>query len=106
VADQLRRPDEAIALLRRAKAINPGAWDHRYNLAILLAERHDWRAAREEAEAALALNPGDQSVRQVLITARLRTGDGERARKEFETLLALCPDQAASLRRWFDEQKP
>jgi predicted CXXCH cytochrome family protein len=106
VAERLGRLDDAIAFRRRAKAVNPWLWEHRSDLALLLARRQDWRAAREEAEAALPLNPADQAVRQVLITCRLRTGDAEGARKEFETLVALFPDQAASLRRWFEEQAP
>jgi tetratricopeptide (TPR) repeat protein len=106
VAERLGRDEDALAYIRRGAAANPWNWEFRRKLAALLAQRQQWGAARDEAEAALRLNPVHQQTRLVLITCCLRTGDRQRAQREFETLLALDPDDAARWRQWFAEQRP
>jgi hypothetical protein len=100
--ERLERPEAALSYSRRLRQANPWMWDIRYPLARQLAEKGDWPAAREEAEAAVRLNPFHRPARTLFITTLLRAGQKERAAKELETLLRLSPkEEEQLLRDWF-----
>jgi tetratricopeptide (TPR) repeat protein len=77
--EQLGRPHEALAYLRRLVAVNPWNDRVRVEMARLLGGQGDWSAARKECEAALAVNPAGVEARRGLIECCLRTGDRRRA---------------------------
>lgn len=105
VCEQLRRPDDAIAYLRRAHQANPHASQYRRNLATLLAQKRDWSGVRTECEAVLRVSPTDEQTRVLFITSCLRLGDRARAEKELATMIALHPKEEQVIRKWYAEMQ-
>jgi Flp pilus assembly protein TadD len=103
LAVQLHQTETAIVYWKKAIEVNPWNWQFFNELAFLLDEQRDWKAAAEQCQKALALNPTSLETRQLLVACYLRLGDKERTRTEFDTLLGLSSDPAA-MRRWFDQQ--
>jgi tetratricopeptide (TPR) repeat protein len=106
LAEKMDWPTDAIAYLRRLRAVNPWMWEYHYALSKLLVNRQEWQNALDECDAALALNPANKPTRILLIICCLRCGKKDRARSEFQTLLALNPKDERVLRTWFAEQMP
>jgi Flp pilus assembly protein TadD len=106
LAENMDRPTDAIAYLRRLTAVNPWMWEYRYRLSKLLFQRRDWQGALDECDAALGLNPANKPARMLVILCCLRCGKVDRARSEFQTLLALNPKDARQLWTWFAAQTP
>jgi tetratricopeptide (TPR) repeat protein len=106
LAENMDRPTDAIAYLRRLTAVNPWMWEYRYRLSKLLFQRRKWQDALNECDAALGLNPANKPTRMLLIICCLRSGKVERARSEFQTLLALNPKNARELWIWFAARTP
>jgi Tfp pilus assembly protein PilF len=100
-ADDGGRHDDAIALWRRAIAINPWPAEYHGRLAYALFQARDWREAAKECRAALRLNPVEHLARELLIRCELRLKDHEAALKEFRTLLELDPSNRDQLIRRF-----
>ena len=53
LAEKMGRPADAIAYLRRLRAVNPWLWEYPYRLSKLLAKRGEWQSAVDECDAAL-----------------------------------------------------
>ena len=69
------RPDDAIASLRRAIAINPLRRAYHADLASLLFRGRDWTAAAAASREAIRLSPADLATRKLLVRTYLRMGD-------------------------------
>lgn len=82
LANRLGRPDDALAKARALVKLNPWRANHHAALAALLAQRNDWPAALESAEAALQLNPEDPATRRVAIAALEALGRSDEAERE------------------------
>jgi Flp pilus assembly protein TadD len=95
------RPDDAIASLRRAIAINPTRWAYHADLASLLFRGRDWTAAAAAGREAIRLSPADLATRKLLVRTYLRMGDSQTANRELRTLLAFDPPDRDSLIQWF-----
>jgi tetratricopeptide (TPR) repeat protein len=93
------RRDEAVALLRRAAAVNPYCADYPRRLAILHSERLQWADAARAARAALGLDMSLIEARMVLVVSLDRLGDRPAAEAELRRLHAFDPAAAATLRR-------
>ena len=92
------RRDEAVALLRRAAAVNPYCADYPRRLAILNAEMSRWAEAAQSAHAALELDISLIEPRIALVVALARLGD-RAAADELRRLRAFDPRAANALRR-------
>ena len=88
----------------RVVAINPWSTFAHTSLAEVLYRRGLWDRAVAACETAVRLNPSRDEPRRLLIRGLLRLDRHDRARAELDTLLGMKPDEAASLRGWFDEQ--
>ena len=51
LAEKMGRPADAIAYLRRLRAVNPWLWEYPYRLSKLLAKRGEWQSAVDETPA-------------------------------------------------------
>jgi predicted CXXCH cytochrome family protein len=100
LAAKAGRHDDAIAYWRRAVAIDPWRSDYRAELASLLFQNRDWRAAASACREALRLNPLDISARKLLVRSFLRLGDSAAARRELQDLIDLNPPDRDELMRW------
>jgi Flp pilus assembly protein TadD len=81
--------DKAVAYWRRAVACNPQAAYYHGNLALLLAQRDDWRSAREQCRTWLDLDPGSLEARRLWIRCLRKLGERQAARTEMERLRRL-----------------
>jgi Flp pilus assembly protein TadD len=93
------RRDKAVALLRRAAAVNPYCADYLRRLAVLHVEMSRWSEAAGAARAALGLDPSLVEARIALVVSQARRGDLAAARDELGRLRAFDPDAADALRR-------
>jgi tetratricopeptide (TPR) repeat protein len=91
------RPDEAVALYRRALDMDPGRAEVQYDLAAVLAELRRWPEATEVLEARLAQAPDDVVALYDLGAIRANAGDPEGARGWFERARSAATD--TTLRR-------
>jgi tetratricopeptide (TPR) repeat protein len=96
----------ALALARRAVALNPGSATFHERLAYAHLQRRDWGEALQESRAALRLNPFLRFARMFVVQCLLHQHDLQRAEEEFATLTGLNPTQRESLGRWFAAQRP
>src|SRR5207245_2026748 len=103
-AEQLGRDDQALGYMPRRAKLNPWIWEYQYNLAKLLAQKHDWRSAVTHGEAALRLHPTSEATRLLLVTCYVRAGQRTKAGQEFAKAVALNPKDERLLRDWFAEQ--
>jgi tetratricopeptide (TPR) repeat protein len=91
VLRRLHRDDEALELLREgARAPSADAYAHR-SLAVALAGRHDFAAARAEFEAALKLDPNDWESLSGLGNVFVQSGRPQDAIAQYEAALRLYP---------------
>jgi hypothetical protein len=104
LAEKMGRPTDAIAYLRRLRAVNPWQGEYPYALSKLLAKQREWQSALDECDAAVRLNPANEPARILLILCCLRSGKEDRARIELQTLLALNPKKERALWAWFTEE--
>jgi len=104
-AERLGRNDQALSYLQRLVALNPWIWDYQFNLAKLLAQKHEWQNAVLHGEAALRLHPTSEATRLLLVTCYLHTGQWPRAKAELTKAVALNPKDEKLLRDWFAEQE-
>ncbi len=95
------RRDEALALLRRAIALNPYCADYPNRQAQWQAQAGDWPEAARSARAALGLDISLVDARLILVESLLRTGDRAAAEDELRRLLAFDPPNAEAIRRRF-----
>jgi hypothetical protein len=86
---QARRPDEAVAFLRRATAVAPGSVHPRKALVQLLLDSGNWPEAEASARAAVALAPRDTEAVQGLAYALHRQ---DRSREAVELLESFLDD--------------
>jgi predicted CXXCH cytochrome family protein len=93
------RRDEAVALLRRAAAVNPCCADYPRRSAVLHAEMSHWAEADRSARAALGLDLSIVEARIALVVSQARRGDLAAAEDELRRLRAFDPDAADALRR-------
>lgn len=105
LAAQLGQRDQAVALLRRALALNPWSSFGWFMLANLHAEGGDWNATADACRQVLRANPAHLAARRLLAQALVRSGEGESGRAEFQRLLDFDPPNRAELLRWFDEEQ-
>jgi tetratricopeptide (TPR) repeat protein len=103
MAELSGRLETALNFAERLVRVNPWSWEHRHQLANLLAENRQWRRAAEECDKALALNPWAGTVRPLRIRCLLAVGEKKEAEAELHRLLPMVADPQA-LRRWFAEQ--
>ncbi|HEY4392456.1 MAG TPA: tetratricopeptide repeat protein [Polyangia bacterium] len=86
------RTDDAIALLRRAIALDPERDDLSGDLALLLAESGRTAEAIAELRASAARDPQDPMRRVRLADAQAAAGQAEEARRTIAGALATRPD--------------
>ena len=91
------QPDEAVALYRRAVAVDPERADAQYDLAAVWAELRHWAEATDVLEARLAQAPDDVVALYDLGAVRANAGDRRGARGWFERVLTTSTD--TTLRR-------
>ncbi len=102
---ELKQPDRAVEMLKRAIEINP--WPSRYHdtLAQLYADTKQWHLAIRACQDALKRNPVHLEARRRLIDCYLQTGDKKRAEAEFQALLAFDPPDREELQRWWAKHR-
>jgi FkbM family methyltransferase len=86
--------DEAEASMRRAAAIDSGAWQARFNLAVVLQARKQLDEAAANYEGALESHPGDYDCRIGLGDCRLGQGDPVAAEAQFRDAIAMDDQRA------------
>src|SRR5262245_59317167 len=91
-ASYVARAEQA---LRRAIGIAPDDAGAARHLAYVLAARHDFTAAAEQAERAIALDPTDGDAHGVLGDASIELGRYDRAAAEYDTMMRLKVDLAS-----------
>lgn len=101
-ADSIRQFELAAGFWRRVLEVNPAMYQYHLGLALALGQQRQWPEAIASCRRSLEHFPGDSRTRQLLIECLLGQGETDQARAEFELLLRLDPDQAAELRRWFE----
>jgi tetratricopeptide (TPR) repeat protein len=99
LAGATSRRDEAVALLRRAAAVNPYCADYPRRMAVLNAEMSRWAEAARSAQTALGLDISLIEARIALVVALARLGDRAAAADELRRLRAFDPGAADALRR-------
>jgi len=99
-----RRLDRAIEHARRATEINPGRPENRVSLGQALIETERYAEAEKELRAAVTMCPNHVMARLTLAVSLHKLGRAGEARAEVERAVAIDPDQAASLRDWFNRQ--
>ena len=77
--DERASPDECLAALQAAHALDPGAYGVNSRLGSLCVEMKRYAEAREHYEAALAARPDDAVSRREVVWLALQLGDPERA---------------------------
>ncbi|OGB91153.1 MAG: hypothetical protein A2Z31_04950, partial [candidate division NC10 bacterium RBG_16_65_8] len=97
-------PEKAVALFRRALALNPKYSEARLNLAITLADMGAYEAAAEEADALRGREPGEAARLSPGVLGKLANAHADLARKyhalgmhadavgEYDKALGLCPN--------------
>jgi tetratricopeptide (TPR) repeat protein len=88
LAEALLTSDEhsqrAEELLRRSVALDPKSWQSHYQLGVLLANKHDYRAAAAELARSIELDPKQAVVHYHLARVYDRLGEVEQAKAERE----------------------
>jgi tetratricopeptide (TPR) repeat protein/tRNA A-37 threonylcarbamoyl transferase component Bud32 len=95
---QRQRWDEAVADLRRATALQPGAPEAYVNLAQAYGGRQDWDGAVAALDQALALRPDDAGLYHTRAQLHARCGDRAAARRDFQQAIAHEPKGSRSER--------
>jgi tetratricopeptide (TPR) repeat protein len=97
-------PEKAVALFRRALALNPTYGEARLNLAITLADIGAYEAAAEEADTLRGREPGEAARLSPSVLGKLANAHADLARKyhalgmyadavgEYDKALGLCPN--------------
>ena len=101
LASRQQRPDQSIAYMQRAIAINPWRAFYHATLAHQLARSGRWQEAEEACRAALRINPFNVVSRTILIECDFHKGSPQQARVELDTLLEFDPPNREGLLRWF-----
>ena len=84
--------DVAIAYIRRAIELAPGAAEYPYLLSLFLRDRRDFPGSVEAAQRAVALGPGNSLLQNALGVILSEAGDAPGAVTAFETAAKLDPE--------------
>jgi Flp pilus assembly protein TadD len=90
---------------KRVISVDAWNWQAFDELAMLLAQHQEWKAAAEQCQQALKLHPTDLETRKLLAECYLRLGDQTRARAELDVLRGLDAAPDDSLRRRLGDEK-
>jgi tetratricopeptide (TPR) repeat protein len=101
LASRQQRPEQSIAYMQRAIAINPWRSFYHASLAHQLAKSGRWQEAEDACRNALRINPFNVVSRTILIECDFHKGSPQQARIELDTLLEFDPPNREGLLRWF-----
>lgn len=96
IAEDLDKPDEALALFRKSAKISPKYLTARVAIARLYLKQDKLKQALVELADAAKLNPRSAVVHNGLGEAYLKQGNDSLAMKEFTEALRLDPDLASA----------
>jgi hypothetical protein len=102
LAHELRQPDQAARLWRRAIAVSPYRWEYHHRLGAALAEQSQWQNALEACRDAARLNPLALESRKLIVACYLEMKEGARAEAEYRLLLDLNPPDRQALEQWYE----
>jgi tetratricopeptide (TPR) repeat protein len=94
-----RRHAEAIALLQRAVALNPGAWSSHHDLGVALKTAGRLEQAIEPFAAALRINPRSASAHHNLAYIYDSLGQEQKAFPHYRSAVALDPGLSSAQMR-------
>jgi tetratricopeptide (TPR) repeat protein len=84
----------AVESFRQGLHLDPSSWETRYNLALALVSRQEYKPAVEELHAVVQRKPDFFEGRNALGLALQNLGEFDAAADEFKTALKLNPDSA------------
>ena len=105
LAGTLNRSGRAVALWRRAIAVDPWRSDYYADLAQQLVERGRVAGSTRCLGPGASSQPRQSHCRIAQIVATFRSGSPQDARALFDTLLEFDPPDREDLKRWFEQLK-
>ncbi|MCS6976494.1 MAG: tetratricopeptide repeat protein [Gemmatales bacterium] len=105
MAEQARRPQEAVRYQERLVQLNPSYSIYQLKLAELLHQVGDYEGSNSACRRALELNLIHDDARRLRIVNFLRLGKFEQADEEFLALVETSGEDRASLEAWYRNQK-
>ena len=90
-------PQEAIALMRAVREIDPARASYHNDYGVMLASVGRWEEAVAAHEMAAVLDRSDADARFNLALARFRSGDTEGARRDLDEALRMRPAMPEAL---------
>lgn len=88
---ELGRPDDQLALYRRAVEIDPGYADAWHNIGLWHEDRSQWAQAHDAFARALSSKPLAEMTLQLDAVALVRLGRAQEARQQLERAAAAAP---------------
>ncbi|MGH9404714.1 MAG: tetratricopeptide repeat protein [Terriglobia bacterium] len=81
----------AISAFEAGLALDPAAWEIRYNLALALVRARDFKRARDELKRVLADQPGSAKAHNALGLALQGLGEADAASEQFKAAAGIDP---------------